>query len=61
MCYPVTCSTCGKTTWNGCGQLVDDVRRRVPAAQWCPGHQDAPIDAATAGGTGFFGRLFGRS
>ncbi|MCI0158973.1 hypothetical protein KNO15_19900 [Leifsonia shinshuensis] len=58
MCYPVTCSTCGKTTWNGCGQHVDDVRRRVPAAQWCAGHTDA---AAPADGAGFFGRLFGRS
>ncbi len=58
MCYPVTCSTCGKTTWNGCGQHVDDVRRRVPAAQWCPGHPD---DASPAGKAGFFGRLVGRS
>ncbi|PJI94561.1 hypothetical protein CLV34_0405 [Luteimicrobium subarcticum] len=38
MCYPVTCATCGKTTWDGCGQHVEDVRRVVPAAEWCPGH-----------------------
>lgn len=24
MCRPVTCKTCGKTTWAGCGQHSDD-------------------------------------
>lgn len=38
MCYPITCPTCGKTTWDGCGQHVADVQRQVPADQWCPGH-----------------------
>ncbi len=55
MCYPVTCSICGKTTWAGCGQHVDAVRQRVPASQWCPGHED---DEQPAGG--FFSRLFTR-
>lgn len=57
MCYPVTCTTCGKTTWNGCGQHVDDVRRAVPASQWCPGHDDEP---STRSGGGFLSRLLGR-
>ncbi|STZ45924.1 Uncharacterised protein [Mycolicibacterium gilvum] len=35
MCYAVTCKACGKTTWDGCGQHVDDVMREVPAAQQC--------------------------
>ncbi|MDO8145856.1 MULTISPECIES: hypothetical protein [Isoptericola] len=55
MCYPATCSTCGKTTWSGCGQHVADVRRSVPASQWCDGHADAP-----RGGGSFFSRLFNR-
>lgn len=54
MCYAVTCKQCGKTTWSGCGQHVADVRRSVPATQWCAGHADAP----RAGG--FLARLFGR-
>jgi hypothetical protein len=59
MCYPTTCKVCGKTTWSGCGQHVADVRRRVPANQWCNGnHTDAEKAAASRGG--FFGRLFGR-
>ena len=30
MCYAVTCKKCGKTTWSGCGQHVDQVMRGVP-------------------------------
>lgn len=41
MCRAVTCKTCGKTTWAGCGQHVDQVLRRVPASQRCPGHPKA--------------------
>ena len=39
MCYAVACRKCGKTTWSGCGQHVDQVMRGVPAAQRCQGHQ----------------------
>ena len=38
MCHAVRCRTCGKTTWAGCGRHVDQVMRRVPASQRCPGH-----------------------
>lgn len=54
MCYPTTCTQCGKTTWAGCGEHVADVERTVPAGQWCDGHADAQP------GGGFLGRLFGR-
>lgn len=40
MCRPVTCRTCGLTTWSGCGQHVAAVRAAVPADQWCTGHAD---------------------
>lgn len=53
MCYAVTCKTCGKTTWAGCGQHVDQVMRGVPASKRCPGHENEPK-------TGFFAKLFGR-
>ena len=42
MCSPITCRQCGKTTWTGCGEHVDSVRAKVPAGQWCAGHEDAP-------------------
>jgi len=59
MCYPATCNVCGKTTWSGCGQHIADVRRRVPASQWCDGSHPGAEKATTTGG-GFLGRLFGR-
>ncbi len=53
MCYAVTCKKCGKTTWSGCGQHVDQVMRGVPRSQRCDGHAKEP-------GNGFFSRLFAR-
>lgn len=35
MCSPIRCSTCGKITWTGCGQHVDDVMADVPQDQQC--------------------------
>lgn len=42
MCRAVTCTTCGKTTWDGCGLHIDSVKREVPAQQWCGGHDQEP-------------------
>ncbi len=55
MCHAVTCKQCGKTTWAGCGQHVDQVMRMVPAAQRCAGHEKQPSSP------GFFARLFSRN
>lgn len=35
MCYPVKCTKCGKTTWQGCGDHVADVKAHVPDEDWC--------------------------
>ncbi len=35
MCRAVQCKTCGKTTWAGCGQHVDQVMAGVPKNQRC--------------------------
>ncbi|WP_169836041.1 hypothetical protein [Corynebacterium aquilae] len=51
MCRPVTCKKCGKTTWAGCGQHVDQVMRNVPKNQQCTCER-------TSGG-GFLSRLLG--
>ena len=48
--FEFTCKQCGKTTWAGCGQHVDQVMRGVPKAQRCEGHEDEP---------GFLSKLFG--
>lgn len=35
MCKPVPCTRCHKTTWEGCGDHVDEVRIQVADADWC--------------------------
>ena len=54
MCRATTCRTCGKTTWAGCGQHVAQVKARVPADRWCPGH---PAEERNGG---WLSRLLGR-
>ena len=41
MCYTVTCTICGKTTCDGCGAHIDEVKAGVPAEQWCDGQHVA--------------------
>jgi hypothetical protein len=53
MCRAVTCRTCGKATWAGCGQHVDSVMRGIPSLQRCAGHEGQPS-------TGFLSRVLGR-
>ncbi|CAN4122476.1 unnamed protein product [Withania somnifera] len=35
MCYEAMCSTCGKTSWGGCGRHVPSVYNRIPEGQHC--------------------------
>lgn len=60
MCSPTTCRQCGKTTWTGCGQHVDSVKARVPAGQWCGGHETATETKVAAPGRSLFPWLKGR-
>jgi hypothetical protein len=61
MCRSAVCTVCGKTTWAGCGQHVDQVMAGVPRADRCPGHTEEEQRAASASRGGFLGRLFSRS
>lgn len=54
MCRPVKCKVCGKTTWAGCGQHIDSVKRSVPAGQWCDGQHQGEQKSR-----GFLSKLFG--
>ena len=56
MCSPVKCRQCGKTTWAGCGQHIESVKRTVPPAQWCQGHDQS----AQSSRGGLFSRLRSR-
>jgi hypothetical protein len=40
MCRRVTCKTCGKTTYAGCGMHIEQVLAGVPASRRCAGHRD---------------------
>ena len=42
MCSPVTCRTCGKTTWSGCGHHVDQVMRGIPDQSAAKGTRKNP-------------------
>lgn len=35
MCKPIQCENCGKITWTGCGEHVEQVRAQVRAEDWC--------------------------
>lgn len=48
MCSPATCPTCGKVTWTGCGQHVDEVFANVPESRRCPGHDGAGAGTGTS-------------
>jgi hypothetical protein len=52
MCRPATCKSCGKATYAGCGNHVEQVLGHVPMSQRCA---CGPTEKV-----GFFGRLFGR-
>lgn len=38
MCSPVPCNACGKTTWEGCGEHIEQALAGVAEADRCPGH-----------------------
>jgi hypothetical protein len=61
MCRKVTCNTCGKPTWAGCGAHVEQVLRDVPEMNRC--HCRSQTDNASGGSAlsqGFLARLFGK-
>lgn len=60
MCRAVTCKTCGKTTWAGCGQHVDSVMKNVAQADRCPGHAKEQGAGSGESGGGFLSKLFNR-
>lgn len=63
MCRAATCKKCGKTTWAGCGNHVDQVMRNVPKGERCTCSANTgkqAVGAQPAGGSSWLGKLFGR-
>lgn len=55
MCSKVSCKSCGKPTWSGCGEHIEDALHDVPTIDRCQGH------AAELAQPGFFGKLLGKN
>jgi hypothetical protein len=62
MCRRIDCPKCGKPTFAGCGQHVEQVLGNVPKDQRCKCSEEKPAASggAPAPGGGFFSRLFGK-
>lgn len=55
MCSPATCAQCGKATYRGCGQHVDQVLAGVPQEQRCEcTTSNSTAGTAAGAGAGFF-------
>lgn len=52
MCQQIKCSECGKATWSGCGEHIEEALQGIPESARCQGHESEK--------TGFFASLFGR-
>jgi hypothetical protein len=57
----MTCRSCGKPTWTGCGNHVEQALRGVPQSERCNGHaRTAPAEGTTdRKSNSFLSRLFG--
>lgn len=56
MCRRIQCRKCGKPTYAGCGQHVEQVLAGVPKSQRC----DCAPSAQHGGLSGFLRKLVGR-
>ncbi len=55
MCHRTTCRSCGRPTWSGCGNHIEQALAGVPASErcTCDGRESSSRG-------GFFSRLRGR-
>jgi hypothetical protein len=49
MCRRVTCRTCGRPDWRGCGAHVEQVLGDIPRAERCQCREKAANDRSQAG------------
>lgn len=59
MCSRATCKKCGKATWRGCGNHIEQALAGVPKNQRCTCAANSSA-SASAPKEGFFARLRGR-
>ena len=49
MCQRVTCSTCNKPSYTGCGRHIDQVLGDVPVEKRCKCREEKQAQKSTAG------------
>jgi hypothetical protein len=58
MCSKTNCKQCGKATWSGCGNHIEQALAGVPQNQRCTCREDGTLTNASRGG--LLARLFGK-
>ncbi|MEY3726383.1 MAG: hypothetical protein ACO25O_05410 [Candidatus Limnocylindrus sp.] len=58
MCHQITCTRCGKPTWEGCGQHIEIALKNVPANERCSCPRPDPNDPQHQ--KGLLDRILGR-
>ncbi len=58
MCRAVTCSSCGKASWAGCGAHVESVLAHVPTEQRCRCREEDAAKGGPKEGQGWLSRIF---
>ncbi|CAG8463761.1 11622_t:CDS:2 [Rhizophagus irregularis] len=58
MCFAVTCQTCNKQTWQGCGKHVESVMSKIPVEDRCTCKRDDNKKPGTPIVTIMIGLLF---
>jgi uncharacterized Zn-binding protein involved in type VI secretion len=52
MCHEIACTRCGKPTWEGCGEHIEQALKHVPPGDRCTcPRQPATITTASTGHT----------
>jgi hypothetical protein len=64
MCRRITCNTCGKPSWAGCGAHIEQVLGAIPPADRCHCREQAGKDgkdgkAPASGVAALLGKIFG--
>ncbi len=60
MCSKVTCPTCGKPTWSGCGQHIEEALAGVAPADRCQCAETGNSALPAVKPKGILARLLGR-
>jgi hypothetical protein len=61
MCHRTQCRSCGKPTWSGCGNHIEQALAGVPQAERCKCRETQSTAPKQQTSGGLLSRLFGKS